>query len=191
MPIMKQFILIIFLILAVFTKAQDTLEICEDPSITTTFFSTPIGDGTNTWFVNGTQYISEELTYTFTIPGVYTIILHRENGPCYVEDTIQVTISKCEGIIYWVPNSFTPDSDEHNQLFGPVMTQGFDVNDFTFLIFNRWGEIVWESHDPNFMWDGTYHNRMCQDGVYTWKLQFSVLGNDGRITDQGHLTLIR
>ena len=188
---MKYILFIVFFSLSLLTSAQQTFELCAGESKTVVYTSQSGGDGSNVWTVNGTTYLTEDLTYTFDVAGTYNIVIKRENGPCYVEQSIQVVVTDCPGVIYYVPNSFTPDSDEHNQLFGPVMTEGFDINDFTFLIFNRWGEIIWESHAPNGKWDGTYHGKKCQDGVYIWKLQFSVFGNDGRITDQGHLTLIK
>ena len=110
---------------------------------------------------------------------------------CYVEESIQVVVNDCPGVIYWVPNCFTPDGNENNQLYGPVMVNGYDINGFEFLIFNRWGNIVWESNDPNGRWDGTFDNKMCTEGVYIWKLTFNVFGNDEKITNHGHLTLIR
>ena len=71
------------------------------------------------------------------------------------------------------------------------MTEGYDINGFKFLIFNRWGNIVWESYDPNGRWDGTYQGKLCTDGVYIWTLNFNVFGDDGKISDHGHLTIIR
>ena len=133
----------------------------------------------------------EDLTYTFTQTGTYNIVLRRENVICYVEESIQVVVNDCPGVIYWVPNCFTPDGNENNQLYGPVMVNGYDVNGFEFLIFNRWGNIIWESNDPNSRWDGTFDNKMCTEGVYVWKLTFNVFGNDDKVTNHGHLTLIR
>ena len=71
------------------------------------------------------------------------------------------------------------------------MIDGFDINGFEFRIFNRWGNVVWESQDPNGKWDGTYKNKNCTDGVYIWTLRFNIFGDDGKVFDHGHLTLIR
>ena len=188
---MKYNLFILFLFISLLTLAQQSIELCAGESKTVIYTSEYGGGGTNLWIVNGIQYLTDELTYTFTEPGTYNISILRENGPCYAEQSLQVTVTNCPGIIYWVPNTFTPDGDEHNQLFGPIMSEGFDFNDFTFLIFNRWGEIVWESHDPNGRWDGTYSGDKCQDGTYNWKIQFSILGNDSRIVDEGHVTIIK
>ena len=173
------------------TSAQQVFELCAGETKTVTYYSTATGDGSNIWSVNGLPFFSDELTYTFSNEGTYNIVVKRENGPCYVEQTLQVIVSECPGVIYWVPNCFTPDGNETNQLFGPVMSDGYDINGFEFLIFNRWGNVLWESHDPDGKWDGTYGGIKCSDGVYIWKIQFNVFGDDGKISDHGHLTIIR
>jgi len=188
---MKIFLLILFFSIPSLTLAQQTLELCAGESKTVTYFSTSTGDGSNIWFVNNASYASDELTYTFSNEGTYNIIIQRSNGPCYMEETLQVIVTECPGTIYWVPNCFTPDGDESNQLFGPVMTEGYDINGFEFLVFNRWGNVVWESNDPKGRWDGSYNGKKCTDGVYIWKLNFNVYGNDSKITDNGYLTIIR
>ena len=188
---MKYFLFIVFFSMSLFTLAQHTFELCAGESKTVTYFSETNSIGSNTWTINGMTYITEELTYTFTNIGTYNIILKRENGPCYVEESLQVVVTECPGIIYWVPNTFTPDGNEFNQTFGPIITEGIDVNDFNFTVFNRWGEVVWESNDLNNSWDGMYNNKMCPDGVYTWKLTFNVFNNDGKITNHGFICLIR
>ena len=100
-----------------------------------------------------------------------------------------------EELIYYVPNSFTPDGDIFNQTWQPIFTSGFDPYDFTVLVFNRWGEIVWESHDHNEAWDGGYgtgqNYQMCQDGTYTWRIEFKTRVNDERKVITGHVSLIR
>jgi gliding motility-associated-like protein len=188
---MKYILFIVFFSMSLLTLAQQTFELCAGESKTVVYTSESGGDGTNVWLVNGTQYLTNDLTYTFTNSGTYNIVLRRENGLCYVEQTLQVVVTDCPGVIYWVPNCFTPDENEVNQQYGPVMSEGYDINGFNFTIFNRWGEVVWESNDPNGRWDGTFNNKMCTDGVYIWKLTFNVFNNDGKITNHGHLTIIR
>jgi gliding motility-associated-like protein len=188
---MKLILYILFFSVSLLTSAQQTFELCAGESKTVTYTSQSGGDGSNIWLVNGTQYFTENLVYTFNQSGTYNIVLRRENVLCYVEETLQVVVTDCPGTIYWVPNCFTPDGNENNQVFGPVMTEGYDINGFEFVVFNRWGNVVWESQDPNGKWDGTYQGKMCTDGVYVWKLTFNIFGNDGKITDHGHLTILR
>ena len=58
-------------------------------------------------------------------------------------------------------------------------------------IYNRWGEIIWESNDSNVGWDGTYNNTTCPDGIYTWVLRFGVVDTDEIKQHYGNLTIIR
>jgi gliding motility-associated-like protein len=97
----------------------------------------------------------------------------------------------CPNEIFYIPNAFTPDGDERNNVFKPIITSGVDIFNYTFLIYNRWGQIVWESFNPNVGWDGTYNSTMCQDGVYTWKLRFKTPKTDEVKEFKGSLTLIK
>lgn len=99
--------------------------------------------------------------------------------------------------LYYVPNTFTPDGDMYNQVFEPVFSKGFDPYDYHLMIYNRWGEVVFESFDQQIGWDGTYGAQKasavfnCPDGTYTWRLEFSALSNDQRFVNVGHVTLLR
>jgi gliding motility-associated-like protein len=60
------------------------------------------------------------------------------------------------------------------------------------LIFNRWGEIIFESHDASVGWDATYSGRYpVQDGTYTWKIIFKTLATDERREVIGHVNVLR
>jgi gliding motility-associated-like protein len=119
-----------------------------------------------------------------------TLVASSLNG-CIDSSTIIIYYK--EDAIFYVPNSFTPDQDEFNQTWGPVFTQGFDPFNFDLFVFNRWGEIVWESHDASTRWDGSYGNsgNECQDGIYTWKISYKPKETDEKINISGHITLIR
>jgi gliding motility-associated-like protein len=110
-------------------------------------------------------------------------------------DSAMAIIEVQEGLLYYIPNSFTPDGDLFNQTFKPIFTSGFDPFDYTLLIFNRWGEIVFESRNPEIGWDGTYGGNheigLCQEGVFTWKIEFKTIRNDERKMIVGHVNLLR
>ena len=90
-----------------------------------------------------------------------------------------------------MPNTFTPDGDNYNEFFTPVFTSGYDPYDFDLYIFNRWGEIIWESHDASAGWDGTYGGNLVQDGTYTWKIEFKTTETDERMMVSGHVNVIK
>jgi gliding motility-associated-like protein len=98
-----------------------------------------------------------------------------------------------EQLIYYVPNSFTPDADEHNQFFTPIFTSGFSPEKFEMMIFNRWGELIWQSFDPTKGWDGSYgiEGLDAQSGTYTWVIFFKPKANDDKIKISGFVNLLR
>ena len=109
--------------------------------------------------------------------------------------TYQITIEFEEGLIFYIPNTFTPDGDGYNQTFRPIFTSNFDPIDYHLIIFDRWGEIIFESFDISKGWDGTYGNIdmgfICPDGVYTWEIKYKLLINDASAEVVGHISLLR
>ena len=89
---------------------------------------------------------------------------------------------------YFIPNSFSPNGDGLNDYFGAIGIA--NVRDYNLQIYNRWGELIFESFDPNFKWDGTFHNLYCPDGVYVWKL-YCVNANNQFSNKNGYVTLLR
>jgi gliding motility-associated-like protein len=124
------------------------------------------------------------------------IVIGSSTGGCIGTDTVIVTvIDDCENedeVVFWVPNTFTPDNDQFNQSFNIVFYSGYDPFSFELTLYNRWGELIWESHDANVGWDGTYNNGMkVPDGVYTWKVRFKRIQNDLKETFHGHVNVLR
>ncbi|HRO76316.1 MAG TPA: PKD domain-containing protein, partial [Crocinitomicaceae bacterium] len=129
-------------------------------------------------------------TYDPTLIANYVAILVAENQfGC--TDTARVVIKMLEDIIFYVPNTFTPDGDEFNNVFKPVIADGFDAFDFEMLIFNRWGEVIFETRNPKVGWDGTFLGKISQDGTYTWQITFKKATVDDKIIKRGHVTLLR
>ncbi|MFT5778529.1 MAG: gliding motility-associated-like protein [Crocinitomicaceae bacterium] len=143
-----------------------------------------------TWdFGDGNSSTYENPTHSYLEAGSYVITLIA-NNPSGCADTIVQNINVVTDPIVYVPNAFTPDQDEHNQLWRPIISE-IDIYDYSVLLFNRWGEVIWESHDPAQGWDGTYQGITVQAGVYSWKIEASHAENDKRFTYSGHLTLLR
>lgn len=91
---------------------------------------------------------------------------------------------------FFAPNSFTPDGDEFNQNWKPEIG-GYDVHDYEVLIFNRWGELIWENHDPEVGWDGTYKGEIVASGIYLWKAVVKDPYIDERTTFTGTVNLLK
>lgn len=129
-----------------------------------------------------------EPTHTFSDTGYYDVLLtiETENG-CISTYTETIFI---EGdYTLYTPNAFTPDGDGRNDTFKPLGI-GIDRDDYQFLIFNRWGQLIYEAYNPDDEWDGTYENVMSQQDVYVWILK--TRDHEGNPQEyQGHVTLVR
>jgi len=109
-------------------------------------------------------------------------------------DTMRIALEIKDKIIFYVPNTFTPDKDNYNEMFQPVFTHGFDPQKYTLYIFNRWGELIFESHDTDKGWNGTYSvdsNKIVKEGTYLWKIIFKETMSDKHHTHTGHVNLLR
>jgi gliding motility-associated-like protein len=175
------------------TPDNSVIQVCDgldsaDQSLTLT--SNPPSD-MNLWIVNGDTTQSFDYIGLFG-EGITQIEVIAEANGCYSDpQTTTVNIIKCPDIIYYVPNTFTPDGDEHNQTFGVVFTSGFNPQEFHIEIFDRWGELIWESFDPTAKWDGSYYGTIVQSGIYNWKIRFGNEDNDGFNLITGHLNVLR
>lgn len=91
-----------------------------------------------------------------------------------------------ESFTLYVPNTFTPNGDGLNETFGPV---GNGVNQFSMLIFNRWGELIFESDNIYNQWDGTHHGEKVQTDTYVYKI-FATGEEAGVFKKAGKITVI-
>ena len=122
--------------------------------------------------------------------GQFNYIFTPNISMCAVPVTMDIVID--EEMVFYIPNSFTPDQDEHNQTWGPIFTQGFDPYNFELEIYNRWGELIWLSDNASARWDGTYGPSIqAQTGIYTYKIGYKMKDNDKRISVFGQVNLIR
>ena len=109
-------------------------------------------------------------------------------------DTATKNLLYFEDLIYYVPNSFTPDGNKYNETFKPVFTSGFDPLAYRLQIFNRWGEVVFESNNSAIGWDGTYgmvNYSFAPTGTYIYKISFKKARDDERVEVIGSVNLLR
>lgn len=149
---------------------------------------------------NATEYLwtfsgldeSLETNPSYTFPGEannYSVCLIAYNTLGCTDTTCR-TILVSDELVFYIPNSFSPDGDEYNNTFHPIFSNGgVGIDGYELTIFNRWGEIIWESRDPLAAWDATYLGKDVQDGTYTWTLRFSYqsIGQE----HVGHINVIR
>jgi gliding motility-associated-like protein len=81
----------------------------------------------------------------------------------------------------YIPNAFTPNGDGINDTFG---VKGEGIKDFRLLIFNRWGEVIFESTEPRKQWDGRVSGEPVQQGTYVYELYANGVkkGRTGSVT---------
>jgi gliding motility-associated-like protein len=122
--------------------------------------------------------------YLVTNGGIYTVEV-IDNLSCVLKDTINI-ISDC-GFIFF-PNAFTPNNDLQNDLFGPA---GYlnTVKDYTLLIYNRLGQLVFTTSDPLKKWDGRMQDKSRLPGTYVWIARYSNKGVKN-ILQKGTVTVI-
>jgi gliding motility-associated-like protein len=142
------------------------------------YYQWNFGDGNTSNLVNPNN--------TYDLPGTYQILLIATDQKGCI-DSIQKPITIEDEYYVYVPNAFTPDGERFNTYFC-ISTIG--VKSGEILIFNRWGELVFESKDLNFQWDGTYNGTLIQDGTLSWKLNYTT--NSGRTKKiTGHITILK
>ena len=162
---------------------------------TTGFANTSTGATSYEWtFGDGSSMSTEfEPTHTFPEdePGEYEIMLTAYSADGCSDDAIKYIHVFSDYTIY-VPNAFTPDANGVNEIFRPVL-DGFDPYDYELIIFNRWGDIIFESHDMEVGWDGTFARQdyQVQDGVYTWKITAGLENSNDTKIFVGHVTLMK
>ncbi|MDT8412192.1 MAG: gliding motility-associated C-terminal domain-containing protein [Vicingaceae bacterium] len=99
--------------------------------------------------------------------GTYYVTIHKQG--CYYKDSVIVTTKKCD-IDLTIPNVFTPNQDGIND-FLIIATQ--NVKDYAIAIYNRWGQLVFESNDKTYHWNGTFKDAKCSSGTYFYIIEVS------------------
>ena len=86
-----------------------------------------------------------------------------------------------------VPNAFSPNGDGNNDI---IYVEGIGIDALNFKIYNRWGELVFESNDQQIGWDGTYKGIEQEMEVYTYTVD-ALFYNKESVVLKGNITLLR
>lgn len=92
---------------------------------------------------------------------------------CNETDSISIEVG-CDVSLY-IPNSFTPNGDYDNEL---LIYRGYNIIDFEFSVYSRWGEILFQTNDITEFWDGRFKGRVVQPGTYTYVAK--IYGKDAK-----------
>ena len=124
---------------------------------------------------------SPKVTTRYTVKGV------SAEG-CVSEDSITLKVEAINESQYWMPNAFTPNGDGLNDCFGVKywgVTESFELS-----IYNRWGELIFQSKDPRACWDGRYKGTPQDAGVFVYMIRASNNCSPA-IFRKGTFTLVR
>lgn len=123
-------------------------------------------------------------------PGLYSLTVQNANG-CELQASVEVRGQGCSCDVY-MPNAFSPNGDGRNEVIAPVFN--CDLQSFRFLIYNRWGQLVFDSRSPQFAWDGTVDDEVVGPGIYVYAVEYTAIVR-GEVQDQqvlrGTLSLLR
>lgn len=122
--------------------------------------------------------------YTTYNSGIYYVTATNECAE--LTDTVNVIITNCDCYLY-IPNSFTPDHNGLNEIFKPSLCS---AEKYQMEIFNRWGEKLFETHDLQTGWNGTFNGKAVEEGVYIYHIK-GYNHYTGFIEKKGIVNLLR
>ncbi len=145
------------------------------------------GNGTPRW--SPLRWLSDPDIYTPDIKpdsSIYYILTVLTDDGCRASDTVYIKVYY-ETLLY-MASAFTPNGDGRNDLIGPIWYNEFELENFS--IYNRWGDLMFRTSDPNEKWDGRWRGVIQPVGTYVYIIE--GYGNRGeRFYKQGNFTLIR
>jgi gliding motility-associated-like protein len=158
--------------IAVITPNEITIYFGEEIALTTTetyiFYE---------WYTEYGDSISNEEILTVQDSGRYKVWVEDGNG---CTDMSELAIVRSVPLTQlFIPLAFTPNDDEHNELF---VIKGLYIQTFNIKIFDRWGNQLFESDAIDKYWDGTFENKKVQQGTYYYHLE--VLGLDSKLFEK-------
>ncbi len=139
--------------------------------------------------LNSSTEVNPEYMFPNNTPGDYTICLIATNAN-NCSDTHCETIIVEDEFCFYVPNTFTPTNDGINDYFMPVMQCRQPIS-YRFTVFNKWGELIYESNTPGEGWNGGYDTHYCQLDVYVWKVEIQMAAQANKLSYSGSVTLLR
>ncbi|MEM6263327.1 MAG: M43 family zinc metalloprotease [Bacteroidota bacterium] len=161
-------------------RLEEQIEICPGDTV---FISAETGNFINYVWSDGYREVERPVWQA----GRYTVQAEEPASRCISSGAIEVVMNPCPISVY-LPNAFSPNNDGHNDWF--LISPRADIVSYHLLIFNRWGEKLFDSQNPFPGWDGTYKGASCPEGVYVYRLEYQ--GIDGVFRQKnGTITLIR
>jgi gliding motility-associated-like protein len=129
---------------------------------------------------HGYQYIGEY---------VVRLVASAQDG---CTDTAYRKVKVKDDLVFNIPNTFTPDGDNLNEIFSPMLLAGFNKYvGYSFGIYNRWGKEVFFTNTPGQGWDGFSDGKIVPAGIYLWKIRLKSSVNNESFIYTGHVNVLR
>ncbi len=122
-------------------------------------------------------------------PGLYA--LHGYTAHCFFSDTVAVDYDNCHSCFFYAPNAFSPNDDGLNDTWRIDLSCVWEH--FWLGVFDRWGNLVFQSNEPQLAWAGQWGHRAAPPGVYVWVAEWESDTPEGRRREQhsGDVLLVR
>jgi gliding motility-associated-like protein len=136
--------------------------------------------------------VTENVNATFPqgVSGIYPVALTVWNEFSCVDSTVvQIEVTDGATTIF-APNAFTPNGDSYNQIW-KVFVNGINKNDYHIIVYNRRGEVAWESDDPEGEWNGINSRGKIEEGTYAWIVNTRESKNDSKCTFNGTFSILK
>ncbi len=166
--------------------------ICPEDQLVLVNTSTGLIDTWQWNYTIGTSSLQTPNAINFPINNIeslYTIKLMARNNSIGCTDTVTKVLKVLDNCFIAVPSAFTPNGDGLNDYLYP--NNALKATNLEFKVFNRWGQVVFESHNWQEKWDGKFRGVPQQTGVYVWFLRYTHVDTGQSVFKKGTTTLIR
>jgi gliding motility-associated-like protein len=187
-------ILILLILIVTQCSAQNqTVELCDDQKTVFEYKAagTPFSKYTWNVYQDGNiigSFNSKSIVLKYDVVGTYKIEVQIENSQCKSEvQMFEILVIDCRISTFYFPTAFTPNKDGINEIFIPIGTL---ITEYSLIVFNRWGQLVFKSDDVNYGWDGTYLSKECPVGLYSYICKYKDIHNK-RYIKSDNITLCR
>jgi gliding motility-associated-like protein len=176
-------------------SASFTWSPIEPTSGSTVFFDNlSLGGVTYTWNIDGVDYTSEDVAFPLpsAVGETFQACLDVVGvGGCMDAQCYTVSVSSSSYV--YVPNSFTPDGDGNNDVFAPVITGLSSTSRYSFNVYNRWGDLIFETKDPTAVWVGDINggSHFVEDGTYVYELKIQFNSGEEPFKRMGTIVVVR
>lgn len=169
----------------------DSLQICIGEEISVTVSSTTPGTLFD-WSPGALTGNVNVLAPTVTTE--YQVYAYNQNCTSETKPFVITVLQNCDCKLI-VPNIFTPNGDQVNDVFNVQNPQTCEISAYEFVLYNRWGDLVWRSEKVEDLWSGKCLMGNCSDGTYFWVITYSYIpggsGSPKTVTDKGMLNIAK